>query len=43
MISLPIFNQIVKAYGDNNSILDNAHVRIAFAANDERTARRISD
>jgi type IV secretion system protein VirD4 len=36
-------NQIVKAYGENNAILDNAHVRIAFAANDERTARRISD
>ncbi len=36
-------NQIAKAYGDNNSILDNCHVRIAFAANDERTAKRISD
>jgi type IV secretion system protein VirD4 len=36
-------NQIVKAYGESNAILDNAHVRIAFAANDERTARRISD
>jgi type IV secretion system protein VirD4 len=36
-------NQIIKAYGENNSILDNAHVRIAFAANDERTAKRISD
>lgn len=36
-------NQIVKAYGENNSILDNAHIRIAFAANDERTAKRISD
>jgi type IV secretion system protein VirD4 len=36
-------NQIVKAYGENNAILDNAHVRIAFAANDERTAKRISD
>jgi type IV secretion system protein VirD4 len=36
-------NQIVKAYGENNSILDNCHVRIAFATNDERTARRISD
>ena len=35
-------NQIVKAYGENNSILDNAHLRIAFAANDERTARRIT-
>jgi type IV secretion system protein VirD4 len=36
-------NQIAKAYGENNAILDNCHVRIAFAANDERTARRISD
>jgi type IV secretion system protein VirD4 len=36
-------NQIVKAYGENNAILDNCHVRIAFAANDERTAKRISD
>lgn len=36
-------NQIVKAYGDNSSILDNCHVRVVFATNDERTARRISD
>lgn len=36
-------NQIEKAYGPNNSILDNCHVRIAFASNDERTAKRISD
>ncbi|MEJ1962238.1 MAG: conjugal transfer protein TraG [Gammaproteobacteria bacterium] len=36
-------NQIEKAYGSNNSILDNCHVRIAFATNDERTAKRISD
>lgn len=36
-------NQITKAYGDNNSILDNCHIRIAFASNDERTAKRISD
>lgn len=36
-------NQIEKAYGPNNSVLDNCHVRIAFAANDERTAKRISD
>ncbi|HWU92251.1 MAG TPA: conjugal transfer protein TraG, partial [Sphingomicrobium sp.] len=36
-------NQIEKAYGQNNAILDNCHVRIAFATNDERTARRISD
>jgi type IV secretion system protein VirD4 len=36
-------NQIEKAYGPNNSILDNCHVRVAFASNDERTARRVSD
>jgi len=36
-------NQIEKAYGPNNAILDNCHVRIAFATNDERTARRVSD
>ena len=36
-------NQIEKAYGQNNSILDNCHVRVAFAANDERTAKRLSD
>jgi type IV secretion system protein VirD4 len=36
-------NQITKAYGENNSILDNCHVRVAFSTNDERTARRISD
>lgn len=36
-------NQIVQAYGEHSSILDNAHVRVAFACNDERTAKRISD
>ena len=36
-------NQIERAYGEHNSILDNCHVRVAFATNDERTARRISD
>jgi type IV secretion system protein VirD4 len=36
-------NQIEKAYGANNAILDNCHVRVAFAANDERTAKRISE
>jgi len=36
-------NQIDRAYGPNHSILDNCHVRIAFATNDERTAKRISD
>ncbi len=36
-------NQIDKAYGANHAILDNCHVRVAFATNDERTAKRISD
>jgi type IV secretion system protein VirD4 len=36
-------NQIEKAYGPNNSILDNCHVRVCFASNDERTGRRVSD
>ena len=29
-----------KAYGANNSILDNCHVRVSFATNDERTAKQ---
>jgi type IV secretion system protein VirD4 len=36
-------NQIDKAYGSNNAILDNCHIRVAFATNDERTAHRVSD
>ena len=36
-------NQVEKAYGQNHSILDNCHIRIAFATNDERTAKRVSD
>ena len=36
-------NQLEKAYGPHSSILDNCHVRLTYAANDDRTARRISD
>ncbi|KSB91694.1 conjugal transfer protein TraG [Caulobacter vibrioides] len=36
-------NQIEKAYGPNNAILDNCHLRVSFATNDERTAKRVSD
>ena len=36
-------NQIERAYGSNNAILDNCHVRVSFATNDERTAKRVSD
>src|SRR5690606_8078592 len=35
-------NQIERAYGPNNAILDNCHVRVSFATNDERTAKRVS-
>jgi hypothetical protein len=36
-------NQIEKAYGPNNSILDNCHVYVSFATADERTAKRVSN
>ena len=36
-------NQIDRAYGANHAILDNCHVRVAFAPNDERTAKRLSE
>jgi type IV secretion system protein VirD4 len=39
----PSLNQIEKAYGANHSMLDNRHVRVSFATNDERTAKRVSD
>lgn len=35
--------QIARIYGENSSIVDNCSIRIAFACNDERSARRISD
>lgn len=43
MLFAQTLNQIKNAYGPDNAILDNCHLRIAFAANDDRTARRISD
>ncbi len=36
-------HQIDRAYGVNHAILDNCHVRVAFAPNDERAAKRLSD
>jgi type IV secretion system protein VirD4 len=36
-------NQLQKAYGERNSILDNCHVRVVFANNDDHTARRFSE
>ncbi len=36
-------NQIEYVYGQNNSILDNSHIRITYGALDDRTRKRISD
>jgi type IV secretion system protein VirD4 len=36
-------NQIVKYYGQNNTVMDGAHVHVYFAPNTEETAKRISD
>lgn len=36
-------NQLDQAYGRDNPILDNCHIRLTYGANDERTAKRISD
>jgi type IV secretion system protein VirD4 len=36
-------HQIDRAYGPSHAILDNCHVRVVFAPNDERTAKRLSD
>ncbi|HWW24901.1 MAG TPA: conjugal transfer protein TraG, partial [Caulobacter sp.] len=36
-------NQVERAYGPNNAVLDNCHVRVCFATNDERTAKRVSE
>jgi len=36
-------NQVEKAYGAAKAILENCRVHVAFATNNERTARRISD
>ena len=36
-------NQLEATYGQNNSILDNCHIRMTYTALDDRTAKRISD
>jgi type IV secretion system protein VirD4 len=43
MLIAQSLNQLEKTYGQYNSILDNCHVRLTYAANDDKTARRISD
>ena len=36
-------NQVEKAYGPNNAILDNSHIRVTYGTLDDRTAKRISE
>lgn len=38
-----LLDQIEKAFGPNNSIVDHCHVRVSFATGDELTAKRVSD
>jgi type IV secretion system protein VirD4 len=35
--------RLEKAYGPHHSVLDNCRVRVAYAPNNDKTARRISD
>jgi type IV secretion system protein VirD4 len=43
MIIVQSFKDIIEAYGQNNTIIDNCHVLVAFATADSDTARRISE
>lgn len=36
-------NQLDKHYTASNAILDNCHIRVCYASNDDRTAKRISN
>jgi len=43
MLICQSLSQLEEAYGQNNSILDNAHIRMSYTANCEKTAKRISE
>lgn len=43
MIIVQSFKDIVEAYGQHNTIVDNCHVIVAFATADSETAHKISD
>ena len=43
MIIVQSFKDIVEAYGQHNTIVDNCHVIVAFATADSDTAAKISD
>lgn len=42
MLIVQSLNQLDGTYGLHNAIMDNCHIRVAFTANDDRTASRIS-
>ena len=43
MIIVQSFKDIIEAYGQHNTIVDNCHVIVAFATADNDTAKKISD
>jgi type IV secretion system protein VirD4 len=43
MLIVQSFKDIVEAYGEHNTIVDNCHVIVAFATSDSDTARKISE
>lgn len=43
MIIVQSFKDIIEAYGQHNTIVDNCHVIVAFATSDNDTAAKISD
>lgn len=43
MLIAQSLNQLEDTYGTHNAILDNCHIRVIFTANDDRTAKRISE
>ncbi|UEM08218.1 type IV secretory system conjugative DNA transfer family protein (plasmid) [Skermanella rosea] len=43
VLAVQTLAQIDQVYGEKNSIIDNCHVYVTFAANDNRTLKRISE
>ena len=43
MLIVQSFKDIADAYGNNNTIIDNCHVTVAFATADNDTAKKISE
>ncbi|MDD2859536.1 MAG: type IV secretory system conjugative DNA transfer family protein [Acidiphilium sp.] len=43
MLTVQSFKDIIEAYGQHNTIIDNCHVTVAFASADNDTTRKISE